>query len=80
MCHRLQLPQMRDMAASKQLQVQNNRVDRIFHLVGDAARDPSAGGDAARQFDFIFSAACRFRVTHGEQRADLSSLLLNEIE
>ena len=39
-----------------------------------------AGGQAARHFDFIFDAADRLRIAHGQQGADLGFLLPDEIE
>jgi len=50
---------------AQQLQVKNDGIDWVLYLVSDAARDPAAGGNPAREFDFVFNAAGRFSVPHG---------------
>src|SRR2546426_6202556 len=61
---------------SQQLQVKNDCVNRVLHFMGNATSYSAAGGNPAREFDLIFNTAGRFSVAHGQERADLSALLL----
>src|SRR5579863_6830029 len=65
---------------AQQLQVKHDRVDGIFYFVGHPAGDPAAGGNPPRKLDLVLNAAHGFGVAHGQQRANLCALLLNEIE
>ena len=57
-------------ALAQNLQVDDDGVDGIFDLVGDAGGQASDGGEAARELDLIFNAADGLGIAHGEQRAD----------
>src|SRR5947208_357319 len=49
---------------SKQLQVENDGIDRILYLMGNATSHASAGRNTAREFNLIFNTAGRFGVAH----------------
>ena len=55
-------------------------VDRIFDLVGYAGGEASDGGETAREFDLVFNAADRLGIANGEQGADGSAALGDEVE
>ena len=65
---------------SKQLQMQDDGIDRILYLVGNATSHASAGRNTAREFNLVFNAAGRFGVTHCQQRADLRASFVDEVE
>ena len=52
----------------------------IFDFVRHATRDPPAGGEPARHFDFVFNAAHRLCVAQGQQRANLALPFLNKVK
>ena len=58
----------------QQLEVEDDGVDGVFHFVSDATGEASAGGKAAGNFNFVFDAAHRFGVAHGQQGANLAFL------
>ncbi len=67
-------------ALAQNLQVDDDGVDGILDLVGDAGGEASDGGEAARELDLVFNAADGLGVAHGEQRADGSAALGDEVE
>ena len=64
----------------QELQVQYDRIDRILDFVRDAARNPPAGRQTPRGLDLVLDASHRLGVPHGEQRADMRSALLDEVQ
>src|SRR5215469_6206500 len=64
----------------QQPQVQHDRVNGILDLVGDAAREASAGRHAARHLDFIFDLPHRLGVAQDQQGADLAAPFLDKVQ
>ena len=60
--------------------MQDDGVDGILDFVGYAAGEASTGGHATRHFNLVFNLVHRFRVAHGEQRADRRASFLDEVE
>src|ERR1035438_7044561 len=65
---------------SQKLQVKDDGVDGILHLMSHAAREAPAGGKTARHLDLVANAAYGLRVSHDQKSANLRSVFLNEIE
>src|ERR1039458_56384 len=67
-------------ALAQNLEMDDDGVDGVFDLVGDAGGETSDGGQTAREFDLVANAADGFGVAHGEQGADGSAALGDEVE
>src|SRR5690349_14221521 len=64
----------------QQLQVQDDGVDRILHLVSHAASKATASGEATGSLDLVFNLPNGLRVTQGHKSANLVAALLNKVE
>jgi len=64
----------------EKLKVKDNCINRILYFMSDAAGQASAGREAAGHLDFVSDAPHGLRVAHDQKSADLTALLVHEIQ
>src|SRR4029077_10931719 len=64
----------------QELQMKDDSVDGVLHLMGHSPGKASARGKTARHFDLIANAAYGFGIAHDQQSSNLRVLFLYEIQ